>query len=279
MVPLVAGRCTGRITSPASRQARSPGRTLARVKLYGIGTAKNEDDVIGDSIEHALGYCDKVIYIDNNSTDRTWDVINEKAAEHPGRVVAFAQITRPYVEGLREVIYNAFNDTELGANDWWMKLDADEFIAEDPRPVVDEAMAAGNDVIRAWHAQFYFTDVDLAAWERGEEDTTLPITERRMYYRTNWRQVHLWKNVPGEVWRDLTRSIPEQTVRIHGRAVQNRHYQYRDPDQIAERLATRMGLAEFPHVGSPEWNSVIRPAAKRNKCEPGAPLKIDKAFN
>ena len=248
------------------------------MKLYGIGTAKNEDDVIGDSIEHALRYCDKVIYIDNDSADRTWEVIQEKAAEHPGRVVAFDMVTAPYVEGLRSVIYNAFNSSELGPADWWMKLDADEFVHEDPRPIVDEAMAAGNDVIRAWHAQFYLTDIDVAALDLGEEDTSLSITERRRYYRTNWRQVHLWRNVPDAEWRDLTRSIPEQTVRIHPRAVLNRHYQYRTPEQIAKRLAARLGKQEFPHVGSAEWKSVVRSARRCHRWEPGSPLKVDKAF-
>lgn len=248
------------------------------MKLYGIGTAKNEDDVIGDSIEHALQYCHKVIYLDNDSADRTWEVIQEKAAQHPDRVVAFGKLAIPYVEGIREIIYNTYNNTELGPDDWWMKLDADEFIHEDPRPIVDEAMAAGNDVIRAWHAQFYLTDRDVASIERGEDDTSLPIPERRRYYRTNWRQVHLWRNVPGQVWRDTTRSIPEQTTRIHSRAVLNRHYQYRTPEQIAKRLAIRLDAAEFPHVTSTDWTSVVRSARRCHRWEPGVPLKIDKAY-
>ncbi len=256
-----------------------PGPAVLRsrtVKLYGIGTAKNEDDVIGDSIEHALEHCDKVIYIDNDSSDTTWEVITAKAAEHPDRVIAFGKLAIPYVEGIREVIYNAYND-ELDSTDWWMKLDADEFIETDPRPVIAAATAAGDNVVRAWHAQFYFTDRDLAAWDRGEEDTSLAVTERRRYYRTNWRQVHLWQNMPGQPWLDTTRSIPEQTTKIHSQAVINRHYQYRDPDQITKRLAIRFGKSEFPHVGSAEWNSVVKDASKCLRWETDSALKIDKA--
>lgn len=248
------------------------------MKLYGIGTAKNEDDVIGDSIEHALRYCDKVIYLDNDSADRTWEVIQEKAAQHPDRVVAFGKIDLPFTNGIRRLIYDAYNSSELGPGDWWMKLDADEFVHEDPRPVIDEAVDAGKDGIRAWHAQFYLTDVDVAALEAGEEDVSLPVTERRRYYRTNWRQVHLWRNVPGGEWGDPSLTTPGHVARIHSRAVLNRHYQFRDPDQITRRLAARLGNADFAHVGSLDWKSVVRPAAECHRWEAGGPLRVDRAY-
>lgn len=245
------------------------------MQLVGLGVAKNEGDVIGDSIDHALGVCDLVVYLDNGSEDDTWDVIRSRAAANPGRVVAFGQIDEPFTNYIRHHIYDAYR-TEVDPGAWWMKLDADEFIAEDPRPVVEAAAAAGADAVRAWHAQFQFTDRDVADWEQGRERLELPITERRRYYRCDWREIHLWRNEPNQDWLDQTRQVPLHVQRIHRRTVMNRHYQYRTPEQIERRLAVRLGHAQFGHVRSADWRSVVVPSSSCHEARPGRPLEVDR---
>ena len=94
-------------------------------RLYGLLIARDEADVIGECLTHALGHCDKIVCMDNGSADRTWEIVQAMAASHPGRVIAHQRMTETFHDGLRAIAYNAFH-RELTAADWWLRLDADE---------------------------------------------------------------------------------------------------------------------------------------------------------
>jgi hypothetical protein len=240
------------------------------VVLYGLGLVKDEGDVLEESILHALSYCDRLFYMDNGSTDDSWSIIQALADDYPGRVIAFEQSDEPYLEGMRNRIVNEVAG-ELGSHGWWVKLDADEFLDADPRPAISAAMLADYDSIRCWQVQFAYTDVDLAAWQAGEDDPSRPIQQRRRYYESAWREVRLWRNRPTEQWHDVTRSHPEFIGRPSREILFNRHYQYRDPQQIEHRLELRHGDRHFPHEPSADWRSVVRPAAELTLSVDGQP--------
>jgi glycosyltransferase involved in cell wall biosynthesis len=101
-------------------------------KIYSLLLVKNEADIIRASILSAVKWSDKVIVIDNGSTDGTWDIVQELALQDP-RVIAFLQYTSSFHIGLRAKAFRAFRH-EMTCNDWWcVRLDADEFFSEDPR--------------------------------------------------------------------------------------------------------------------------------------------------
>jgi hypothetical protein len=228
--------------------------------VYGLGLAKDEADVLEQSVLHALTMCDKVFYIDNWSTDASWSIICELAQRYPGRVIPYQRTAEPYAEGMRNRIVNDYS-SELGRDGWWMKLDADEFLDSDPRPLMKAAIRSGHDSIRCWQVQFAFTDIDLDEWLAGNDDRSRPIHLRRRYYEAAWREVRMWRNTPGRPWTDVTLSHPEWIRRPTRESLFNRHYQYRDPQQIQRRLELRYGNDLFPHEMSPDWRSVVRPAA------------------
>ncbi len=229
--------------------------------VYGLGLVKNEADVLEQSIRHAATICDRIFYMDNGSTDDSWAIIEALAQEMPGRVIAYERTFEPYVEGMRNRIQNELA-AELGSDGWWLKLDADEFLCGDPRPTIAAAMKEGRNGIRCWQVQFAFTDVDVARWELGLDDRSLPIDQRRRYYDIDWREYRLWRNDPSRRWEDVTRSHPEWVTAPTRRSLYNRHFQYRDPIQIQARLDVRFGDLHFPHERSPDWRSVVRPAAE-----------------
>jgi len=238
--------------------------------VYGIGLVKDEGDVLEQSILHALTYCDRVVYMDNGSSDDSWSIIGDLARRYPDRVVPYEQTTEPYIEGMRNRIVNEFA-SELGPHGWWAKLDADEFLDSDPRPLISGSIDSEHDSIRCWQVQFAFTDVDHAQWLAGNDDRSVPIERRRRYYEADWREVRLWRNMPGQRWDDVTRSYPEFIHRPTREMLFNRHYQYRDPDQIQHRLNLRHGNSHFPHEKSPDWRSVIRPASELTFSVDGEP--------
>src|SRR5579864_5160597 len=158
---------------------------MNRGKLYGLCLVKNEDDIIAQSLTYAAQYCDRIFVLDNGSTDETWGIV-QLLAQHNKAVVPFKQTSKPFSNGLRAMVYNAMH-RDLSEDDWWLILDSDEFLAEDPRPVIETALKEGADIVKTWHIQFCFTEKDLEAWEQRRDRRDIPIFDRRRYYKINWQ--------------------------------------------------------------------------------------------
>jgi glycosyltransferase involved in cell wall biosynthesis len=258
------------------------------MKIYAICLVKNEDDVIGQTLTYATSYCDMIFVIDNGSTDQTWHIVQNLSKQHP-QIVPFVQTLDRYDDGLRWLVYDAYHQ-ELTDQDWWMILDGDEFLAEDPRPVIQEAMKKRADVIDADQIQFYYTDKDFEAWQSGQENLEQSIFMRRRYYRIDHHEARFFRNLSDGTWEtsflrrklpmppwlrsigkvDPRQSLPIRIGKKHRRRILNRHYQYRDPVQIEKRLKLRYGNPLFAaQVQSPEWQSVMRLSTHLNYYRDG----------
>jgi len=244
------------------------------MKLYAICLIKDEDDIIAQTLTYAMRHCDKIFVIDNGSSDRTWDIVRELAVQHP-KIVPFEQTRLPYNDALRARVYNQVHK-DLNNDDWWMILDSDEFLAEDPKPLIQEAMKKGADIIRSWQIQFYYTEKDLTEWEAGRDRPDRPIFERRRYYLINWQEPRLFRNQSFREWNsEVSNTIPDGLSKVLGRRILNRHYQFRDPDQIEKRLKLRIGNPSFAaHVKTIEWRSAIRTSDGMNFYKEGEPWKF-----
>ncbi len=247
---------------------------MNRTKLYGICLVKNEDDIIAQSLTYATQHCDRIFVLDNGSTDETWHIV-QGLAQQNSAIVPFEQTLKPFSNGLRGIVYNAVHG-ELSEDDWWFILDADEFLAEDPRPVIETAVRERADFIHSWFAQFFFTERDLEAWEERKDRRDLPIFDRRRYYVIDWQEPRLFRNQPhwhGNV--GVMGFVPDSLKRVCSRRILNRHYQFRDPEQIEKRLRLRYGHPLFAeHVQSSDWRSVIRDSRGLNFYREGEPLRF-----
>jgi len=257
-------------------------------KLYAICLVKNEDDIIGQTLTYATQYCNKIFVIDNGSTDQTWDIVQDLGGLHP-QIVPFAQKDEPYDEGLRWFAYDAHHQ-ELTEDDWWLILDSDEFLAEDPRAVISQAMKERTDIIKSWQIQFYYTEKDYEAWMADRDNRDLPIFVRRRYYRIDWQEPRLFRNqlkrhvifrqskllTDSALWGTAVERIQG---RVSSRRIFNRHFQYRDPEQIEQRLRLRLKtLRGFRHVktaGSADWRSVMRSSKNLSYYEAGQPWRFN----
>jgi glycosyltransferase involved in cell wall biosynthesis len=237
-------------------------------KLYGICQVKNEDDIIAQTLTYALRHCTKIFVIDNGSTDESWNIVQSLSKQYP-QIVPLLQTYEPYSEGQRALAYNKYH-SELSDQDWWLVLDADEFLAEDPQPVIQRAMRDNADIIQTWQIQFFYTDVDHKNWLEGRDSRDLPIFVRRRYYNINWQEARLFRNNPRQPWDiKISKFIPDGHTKVCRRRILNRHYQYRDPEQIQQRLALRLGHASFRHVTNLDWQSVIICSRKLNYYKEG----------
>lgn len=244
------------------------------MKLYAICLIKNEEDIVAQTLTYATRYCDRIFVLDNGSTDATWDIVRDLSRKEE-RIVPFAQTTQPYSDGLRAMVYNEIHGN-LSDDDWWMILDSDEFVAEDPKALIEIARRDGADVIRSWQIQFYFTEKDHEIWEAGRDGRDRPIFERRRHYLINWQEPRLFRNQTASPW-DVTinNNVPNGLKRVWHRRILNRHYQFRDPEQIEKRLRLRFGDPSFrAHVTSVDWRSTIRDSRNLSYYRDGDPWRF-----
>jgi glycosyltransferase involved in cell wall biosynthesis len=244
------------------------------MKLYAICLVKDEDDIIAQTLTYAARHCDRIFVLDNGSTDATWDIVKDVAKDQP-RIVPFEQTFRPYHDGLRALVYNEVHQ-ELSDDDWWMILDSDEFMAEDPKALIEMARCDRADIVRSWQIQFYFTEKDLEVWQAGRDSRDKPIFQRRHYYLINWQEPRLFRNQTKPSW-DVTvnNGTPNGLKRVWHRRILNRHYQFRDPEQIEKRLRLRFGHPSFrAHVTSADWRSALRDSRWLNFRREGEPWRF-----
>ena len=97
-----------------------------KFKIYSLLLVKNEVDVIAASLKDACRWSDKIIVIDNGSTDGTWELIQQLAQTYP-QIIPWLRYEGPFHIGLRAKAFKAFRH-KMTCNDWWnVRLDADEF--------------------------------------------------------------------------------------------------------------------------------------------------------
>lgn len=58
------------------------------MKMYAICLVKNEDDIIGQTLTFATGYCDKIFVINNSSMDDSPRIVQSLIYENE-KIVAF----------------------------------------------------------------------------------------------------------------------------------------------------------------------------------------------
>jgi glycosyltransferase involved in cell wall biosynthesis len=212
------------------------------MQLIGLCVTRNEADIIGFSLRHASRFCDAIYVLDNGSTDGTWEIVRRIARENSA-IVPFERKECVFARGLRAYVHDKVR-ARYSEKDWFMFLDSDEFLEEDPKPLLSWCNERSYDHVFALQAHFYIVQEDLdKGWFHGNGPIQ-SFEELPQHYRINNREPRFFRN--GHV--DWPIYNPDQTfANIHfptiGRAcprmVVNRHYQYRSKRQIEERIEQR----------------------------------------
>lgn len=229
------------------------------MKLNAICIIKNEVDIIEDTLNNALAFCDTIYVFDNDSDDGSWELICEKALKD-SRIVIAGHTDEVYRNQFRNRVYNMFSHN-FTASDWWYILDADEMLIEDPRPMLLKATKRNKNQMRVWQAQFYFTDNDLRVYDN--EDKSLPVPQRRRYYRINWREPRFFRNSPNQKWpEEISGKVPPFCNSLYRPSPICRHYAQRTPEQIKMRHDIRVNNPySFLHVKNKSEHDWLKEAA------------------
>jgi glycosyltransferase involved in cell wall biosynthesis len=232
------------------------------VKIHGICVAKNESDLMEYSLRDKLSWCDFVYIYDNGSTDATWEIARRCAAADPERILLFRSDTKPFGDGLRGEVFNHFR-SKARPGDWWCRADVDEFYAINPRKFL-ASVPKWHHVVWSVHVQYLFTEVDLARFEATGQ-SRIPEDLPR-HYVANYSEPRFFRHRDRLVWNEKD-AWPIHMGISTPRRIPVRHYQFRSPEQIERRLATRReaaagGYVNFQHSQATDWREKIDPSSE-----------------
>lgn len=234
------------------------------MKIHSLCIAKDEADIIEQTLRSATHWSDFIYFYDNGSQDGTWEKAKSLSQELP-QIILYRQDDRPFHNGLRSEMFNHFR--ESGAHtDWWCRLDADEIYIDNPRTFLAKVE---ENYLTVWSAsfQYYLTDLDAAQFDQNPDKyaDTIPVEQKCRYYINNWSEIRFFRDHPGLEWRADERW---PVAAIAGRAYPHRiwlkHYQYRSPQQIQRRLEVRQaarakGSISFVHEVQTDWQTTTLP--------------------
>ncbi len=234
--------------------------------------------MIEETLRKASRWCDRIFVFDNGSTDGTWEIVQRLSRDEPS-IVPFKSDPKPYRDSLRSETFDRYRH-ESGVGDWWCKVDSDEIYVEDPRTFL-AAVPHHDHVVWAVSFQFYFTDRDAARYAANPlaYPPHQPAEQALRYYRCEYSETRFFRYRPGLVWQHG--SAPRHLGVVHPRRIRLKHYQYRSPGQIAERLAVRQramaeGCGTFKgYCDETDWKLKIEPAEKCLSADAPDPFTIE----
>lgn len=227
-------------------------------KIYSLMVVKNEADIIAASLTDACRWSDKIIVIDNGSTDGTWEIVQQLATTHP-QVIPWLREEGPFHIGLRAKAFKAFRH-EMTSRDWWnVRLDADEFYPGDVRAFL-AAVPTCCRTVKKESTDYVLTHEDIASHTftgHFEDDHaifthTLPTLRRERRFMRH-SALLCWS----ERWR-----YPHPWGRVYEHCIPVNHYQYRSPMQMEKRYAVRQqakadGCGSFSHEQGQGWQDYL----------------------
>ncbi|MEO7328407.1 MAG: glycosyltransferase family 2 protein [Minicystis sp.] len=238
-------------------------------KIHGMCLVRDEADIIAHTLRAASAFCEAIHVYDNGSQDGTWEIVQALAREDR-RIRPFRRDTRPFDNAMRGEIWRQEKATSA-EGDWWCILDADEIYIDDPRAFL---AAVPRHQGRVWSAsfQYYFTDVDLAAYEDDpcRYADPVPIEQRYRHYLNNWSELRFFRQERELSWVEGAR-YPWPLGPPCPRRIRLKHFQFRSPPQMQRRLDLRSSSEAFAHEQRADWSA--RVFARKRDAHPAPPAR------
>lgn len=225
-------------------------------KIYSLLVVKNEADVIAASLLDACRWSDKIIVLDNGSTDGTWEIVQQLSQTQP-QIVAFGQYNGPFHIGLRARLFRAYRK-EMRRGDWWcVRLDADEFYPGDVRGFLSQVPRTYRTVKKS-SVDYLLAKADLPLLTGRFEQDRLCFQYALKVHRQERR---FMRHSPWLLWSERWR-YPHPWGRVAKECIEVAHYQYRSVEQMQTRWQTRQeakaaGCGSFKHENAHGWEAYL----------------------
>lgn len=230
--------------------------------FHALMLLRDEGDIIAQTLEHLLTWCDSLFIYDTGSIDNSWEVVNERA-RRDRRIVPVARESVLYTDGIRGWLLDRFR-SRFHPGDWIARVDADEFYHIPPPQFIEERVSRAEGRIRARLHDFVITRRELKAWQDGGEtlaDRSRPIEERRRFFRfDDYPEQRLFRYRRTMRW-STDRHNPFNAGLLACERIPIRHYRARDPVQLQTRCALRAATFQKPgandHWSFADWRHSI----------------------
>lgn len=223
------------------------------MRFHGLLIARDEADIIAQTLSHLLTWCDVIHIFDSGSADDTYAIVQDFARREPGRVVPFGSKRTIFSPTHRAKMFEALRHT-FSAGDWIARLDADEFFHIHPRDFIAQRVRWPSGRIFARHYEFVLT---RSLFAQLEADPALAAafaadiqTHSRIYIPdpSMWYETRLMKFRPGMRW-GKGQPVPFDAGLPAFERIPIRHYRWRTPAQMRARLRLRLIQAKLDEHG------------------------------
>lgn len=237
--------------------------------FFALLPVRDEADIIGQCLDHALRWADEVYVFDTGSVDNAWEIVREFASRDK-RVVPMRKEPVFFSEPrLRGYMFHVARQ-KMREGDWFLRIDADEFHHITPPQFVKNCMRKHETVAYHQYYDFRLLQSELDEWNRGEEtlkDRQRPIEDRRRHYTvSHYSEPRLCRYRSTMQW-PATVSFPFNAGYVARERLPIRHYPHRDPVQLQRRCKVRLirmsdpetSLPERQHWAERQWKKLIVP--------------------
>lgn len=176
-----------------------------KLGIVAILRVRNEELIIADTLDHLASICDGIICYDDDSTDRTFEILSTHSK-------VFAVIkNNKWLPHPTDRIYRETQDRlellELASEyspEWIFCVDADERFSGNIRDFLHSDESQAIDVVRIQLFDAYMTAEDKKPFNKGEN-----LLNYRKYFGIERRDIlMLWRNSPGIVFQGLDAREP-----------------------------------------------------------------------
>ena len=226
------------------------------MKIFSICCVRDENDIVREVLEAALSWSDTIFVFDNGSVDGTWETIQD-IARKTSKIEIAGRDNRTFADELRGEIFESYRSV-ASAGDWWCRLDSDEIYIDDPVCFLANVPDRYGFVFSA-SFNFYFTDIDLQSYEQDPSGwLARPVPERLKFYQNNWGEPRFVRHRDNLDWAGLI--WPDNRGRTFPSRIRLKHFPYRSPAQISNRLEIRQRQpALFKHEANRSLAKSARP--------------------
>lgn len=241
------------------------------MRFHALLPIRDEADIVGQCLEHMLGWADAIYVFDTGSVDDTWEIIQEFASKEPRikplrKDAVFFSETR-----LRGWMFNQARQ-QMADGDWFVRVDADEFHHVSPPEFVRTRMRKHETCAYHQYYNFCLLQSEVDDWLNGTNsiaDRDRPIADRRRWYTPSVYSEPRLCRYRGTMQWPPTVSFPFNAGFVSRERLPIRHYPHRDPLQLDRRCRLRAAMMadvensnnwsrpELHHWTQGEWQKFV----------------------
>lgn len=207
------------------------------MKIFCIMIAKDEGDIVYETVSHAAAWADKIFLLDNGSSDHTSKEF-QRLQDDKKNVTYLGINFQKFSDAMICEVFQK-NKTYSSFGDWWCRLDADEIYIDNPREILNNIPKC-YDELWSEHYDFWFTEKNMESYLKDKDKYLLaPVMKRMHWYSNGDSEPRFWKHTFPFIWNA---SRPKFRICSSPIKIRLAQYQYRSPDQINKRIANRKEL-------------------------------------